>query len=647
MKKQLLNICKEKNPKNLLEKIKSSIKKGTDINAKTKLNQTPLHLICQWQKKNSVEIIKYLVEKGTDINAKTKLNQTPLHLVCKFQKKNSVEIIKYFVEKGTDINAKTKLNQTPLHLVCQFQKINSVEIIKYFVEKGTDINAKTKLDQTPLHLVCQWQSRKGFEIIKYLVEKGADINVKTTENQTPLHLVYQFQKVNSFEIIKYLVEKGADVNIQNVLDETILHLVCKDHSQKGNTCEMMRFLVEKGANVNSLQYTKETPLHYIFHYQEKNVFEMVKILVEKGANINAQSENSKSTPFHFAFSLPRKNVFKIIQYLIQNGADVNIKTAQNRTPLYFAAQNNREYLIEILLLNNANIYDLLDTQIKQEYIDLFTQIYSFNQDSQNFLKSNDNFSDLGIKSNDSFTFQAHQQILLMRLDQNETILQQFIKNCSQKSKETVEIVLNFIYSGIYDFENFSKILTDFLHLQNRYNKALKNHLKLILPFEQFHEENKEISKIKENHLNKIEKQKEIIESFFKEIGIDSDWIEKKSRRKGILKDFTKFYHQNETKDFTIIVDEKEIKVHKLILMIRSELFKGMFQLNISDKSNKVHDYSKKSFETINQLIYFLYHDEFEETKLNNQIIEELYDVKDYYQLNPNSIIDLILFDGLK
>ncbi|KAJ5069902.1 hypothetical protein M0811_11414 [Anaeramoeba ignava] len=68
----------------------------------------------------------------------------------------------------------------------------------------------------------------------------------------------------------------------------------------------------------------------------------------------------------------------------------------------------------------------------------------------------------------------------------------------------------------------------------------------------------------------------------------------------------------------------------------------MFQLNIQDSSNQVHDYSQKSFKTIQELIYFLYHDNFSKEIKDKNILEEYFDLKDYYQLNPNSIIDLIL-----
>ncbi|KAJ5080067.1 speckle-type poz protein [Anaeramoeba ignava] len=137
-----------------------------------------------------------------------------------------------------------------------------------------------------------------------------------------------------------------------------------------------------------------------------------------------------------------------------------------------------------------------------------------------------------------------------------------------------------------------------------------------------------------------------MKDIFEQIGIESNWIETKKGRKGIIKDLSKLYQQNETKDFKIIIEEKkEIKVHKLILILRSELFKGMFQLNVQDQSNQVHDYSRKSFEAINQFIYFLYHDEFEEeTKITKENLEEYVDIKDYYQLNPKSLIGELLLD---
>ncbi|KAJ5067151.1 hypothetical protein M0811_13200 [Anaeramoeba ignava] len=72
-------------------------------------------------------------------------------------------------------------------------------------------------------------------------------------------------------------------------------------------------------------------------------------------------------------------------------------------------------------------------------------------------------------------------------------------------------------------------------------------------------------------------------------------------------------------------------------MLRSRLFKTMF-LSIQDPINQVQDYSGKSFSTLNQLIYFFYHDEFNyNMRMNFNFIEEFQDLKDFYQLNPNQI----------
>ncbi|KAJ5079636.1 di- and tripeptidase dug2-related [Anaeramoeba ignava] len=66
------------------------------------------------------------------------------------------------------------------------------------------------------------------------------------------------------------------------------------------------------------------------------------------------------------------------------------------------------------------------------------------------------------------------------------------------------------------------------------------------------------------------------------------------------------YFDDSTKDFTIFVQGKPIKVHKFILLARTDLYRGMFLSVTEDKSNQVNDYSGNSFETVHALIEFLY-----------------------------------------
>ncbi|KAJ5071637.1 hypothetical protein M0811_10046 [Anaeramoeba ignava] len=300
-------------------------------------------------------------------------------------------------------------------------------------------------------------------------------------------------------------------------------------------------------------------------------------------------------------------------------------------------------------MNDANIFDLkLDSKVTSEIIEIFNQIYSINDDLNNLLKSNENLSDFQIQSNDSFKFQVHKKFLLLRFDNDETILQKFIDICSQKSKEDVQIALNFLYTGFINFDNYVKIFHTIIGYQERNKKIEEEYNKYQSPFYRSYQNRLEITILFQKEIEKSKKENEMILTIFKEIGIDSKWIEIKKGRKGIIKDLSKLYEENETKDFKIIFDnEKEIKVHKLILIIRSELFKGMF-LNVQDSSNQVHDYSGKSFQTIYQLLHFIYHDEFDKRrKITQKIKDEFSDLKDYYQLNQNSIIDLLLKEEYK
>ncbi|KAJ5067903.1 ankyrin repeat-containing protein [Anaeramoeba ignava] len=620
----ILNKCE-------LEIIEFLINSKIEINSIDDEKKTALDYSINIQRENQMEIVKLLVENGADVNIATHQSKYPLHFACQIE--NSFEIVKFLVEKGADINVKNIWNETPLHLACQ-QK--SFKIITFLIEKGADINLQTSLvfnDKylSPLHIACK---KNSFNIVKLLIEKEAKINIKTQEEETPLHFACQ---QNSFEIVKFLVEKGADINAQSIWNETPLHIAC----EQKNSIEIVKFLVEKGADLTLKTRTEETPLHLAC--QQENSLEVVKfllekgldLLIEKGADINVKSDTYEQTALHFACY--RKESLNVVKLLVEKGADINLQNSQNQSPLELSYHFKNFEVTKFLLMNDANIFQSLinhedqeqyyhyrfSKQFPKQFIDMFLQVYSLNQDLYNLLNSNE-FSDLEIKSNDSFSFLVHKLILLSRFNNDQSILDKFINLCKQKSKEDVQIALDFLYTGFPGFDFLIKKIN---------SKMIDNLVNFSEAF---------TTQKPEEPLDWIEKE-EHIKEFFQEMQLDSNWIESKKGRKGIIKDFAKLFQNESTKDFTIICeDEQEIKVHKLILILRSELFKGMFQLNVQDSSNKVHDYSKKSIETIQQFIHFLYHDEIEKTNLNQEILGELQDIKDYYQLNQNSIIDFFL-----
>ncbi|KAJ6250034.1 hypothetical protein M0813_16720 [Anaeramoeba flamelloides] len=130
-----------------------------------------------------------------------------------------------------------------------------------------------------------------------------------------------------------------------------------------------------------------------------------------------------------------------------------------------------------------------------------------------------------------------------------------------------------------------------------------------------------------------------------------------------LEDLCILYNDEDSKDFSLLIknddededededdddDEEEedefeeLPVHKIILLARSGLFREMFNnLNEKEKNiNQIKDYSRKSIDSIEILMKYLYTGKIELTADHDPelTIEELQDAAEYYQLNQNSDI---------
>ncbi|KAJ5073645.1 kelch repeat and btb domain-containing protein [Anaeramoeba ignava] len=96
-----------------------------------------------------------------------------------------------------------------------------------------------------------------------------------------------------------------------------------------------------------------------------------------------------------------------------------------------------------------------------------------------------------------------------------------------------------------------------------------------------------------------------------------------------------YLNENE-KDFTIERASKSFNFHKLILIMRSELYRGMFLSVTNDTSNKVTDYSELSDESFEILEYWIYTNKIKKgIKITQKILDEIERGMDYFQLNES------------
>ncbi|KAJ3440858.1 hypothetical protein M0812_14532 [Anaeramoeba flamelloides] len=146
--------------------------------------------------------------------------------------------------------------------------------------------------------------------------------------------------------------------------------------------------------------------------------------------------------------------------------------------------------------------------------------------------------------------------------------------------------------------------------------------------------------------------KKILNPIFQKFGIQPN-------QKTLKLDLINLYNNNNSKDFSILIpiDDGEmendwknesvdknnlknfykIKVHKIILIARSNMFRDLFK-HISHQEEYIKDFSKKSIEAMQIFIKFLYTDKINlnADSCNEFIFQDLEDAAEYYQLNEKS-----------
>lgn len=207
-----------------------------------------------------LEMVQLLVKRGANVNAKNKMNYTPLHkAVFNFMgadpnEKDCEKILNLLLEKGANIDAQDNNGITPL--MGAVQKITPAKIL---LSKG----AKADI-----------QNKNGETALMYAVKGGL------------IKVVLMMPVVGpNMESVKLLVIKGADLNLQDKWGKTaLMHAagaVNAQGSKYSSYTEVMEYLLEKGAKLEIADQEKHTALYWAYRYNRPK---SVEVLLAKGAN---------------------------------------------------------------------------------------------------------------------------------------------------------------------------------------------------------------------------------------------------------------------------------------------------------------------------------------------------------------------------
>ncbi|XP_064175642.1 poly [ADP-ribose] polymerase tankyrase-2 isoform X2 [Anguilla rostrata] len=335
------------------------LRKGANVNEKTKDFLTPLHLASE---KSHNDVIEVLVKHEAKVNALDNLGQTALHraahcghlqtcrlllssgcdpLITSLQgfspsqlgNESVQEILQQgaFVRnsdtdrqlleasKSGDLDIVKRLctlqnvncrdvegrQSTPLHFAAGY---NRVAVVEFLLQHGADVHAKDKGGLVPLHNACSYGH---YEVAELLVIHGAVVNVADLWKFTPLH---EAAAKGKYEICKLLLQHGADPTKKNRDGNTALDLVkdgdtdiqdllrgdaaLLDAAKKGCLARVKKLCRPDNVNCRDTQGRHSTPLHLAAGY---NNLEVAEYLLQHGAEVNSQDKGGL-IPLHNAAS---------------------------------------------------------------------------------------------------------------------------------------------------------------------------------------------------------------------------------------------------------------------------------------------------------------------------------------------------------
>ncbi|XP_041124125.1 poly [ADP-ribose] polymerase tankyrase-2 isoform X4 [Polyodon spathula] len=335
------------------------LRKGANVNEKTKDFLTPLHMASE---KSHNDVVELLIKHEAKVNALDHLGQTALHraahcghlqtirlllsagcdpLIVSLQgfsasqmgNENVQQVLQEGVLIGNSDSDRQLLEaaksgdsevvkklctlqnvncrdvegrlSTPLHFAAGY---NRVAVVEYLLQHGADVHAKDKGGLVPLHNACSYGH---YEVAELLVTHGAVVNVADLWRFTPLH---EAAAKGKYEICKLLLQHGADPTKKNRDGNTPLDLVkdgdtdiqdllrgdvaLLDAAKKGCLARVKKLCSPENINCKDTQGRHSTPLHLAAGY---NNLEVAEYLLQHGAEVNSQDKGGL-IPLHNAAS---------------------------------------------------------------------------------------------------------------------------------------------------------------------------------------------------------------------------------------------------------------------------------------------------------------------------------------------------------
>lgn len=143
--------------------------------------------------KKNIGKVKKCIRKGNDVNAKSRSKWSALSYAVK---NNDLIMAKLLLEHGANVDITINTKESPLLMAAKY---NNARMAKLLIQNSADVNFKDIMQFTVVH----WAAKNGNkELLDLLLSNGAKINARNINGRSPLDVA----KPN---VKSYLKEKGA------------------------------------------------------------------------------------------------------------------------------------------------------------------------------------------------------------------------------------------------------------------------------------------------------------------------------------------------------------------------------------------------------------------------------------------------------
>ncbi|KAJ3435127.1 ankyrin repeat-containing protein [Anaeramoeba flamelloides] len=619
--------------------LKLVLKKDGRISQKNIHGKNALHILCQNVSVSS-ELIKIVINHNESlIWATDRYNTTPLWSLLE-NGNPSLPIIELLetilsVSKRTDQGAYFRMrenqkgNNLLMKTISNTSLKSKAKILSMLMEYGADPNQRNKEGYTVLNFFsCLPSEQEVLDCLKVLLINGLNLNVCPNKNSSPAILSFLKPSL-SMDLLKLILKYSnprANFNVK-YQKMSFFERICMVEVP----FPVLQYLLTHEIKFDGTPQDRDNILKKCV--QSKFItLEKIKLFLSFGL---IGKKNYNSTQYLYYLCKNFKANFGIIEYFV----NFQIQFAQSRKKTV-DFNNENLYLLEEVMLNNS-----LSSNLKCYRFLIKNKITPYKNDYRTFLNQmiykytlQNSYKKLHKK--DLSCLNYFLEIVICKEFQPYCVSS--IHTIKKHLEEIIDYPRNYPLEhyfrlGDYTtrfrtnekleqlFRSFTSFEDDFqqLFLRNELTtievKGIKAHWKFI--------EQRIPNITKENFLEILSKYTEHqIEHFFK-------WAYG-------FKDYDSKETQNIFQDFSILnpnIEDTKLPIHKFVLQARSDLYRGMF-ISISDNIQQVKDYSKRSKNSINQLIKFFYYDTCDIDE-NMDSKQELLDAVDYYQLNENSRFD--------